>query len=139
MKFEAMELEVLVEEANKHTGELQQRHLSVARRNVIWEAICEKVNAVSKTRRSANEIKRRWQDICRRTKGKLSFNKTSANKTGGGPAEEIPLSPTEQQIQVTFCDEQIVGIEGYDSLDPNIANQGRPIVTQTHISYIGHI
>lgn len=53
MKFDLMELGVLVEEANKHIGELQQRNLTTARRNTIWESICEKVKAVTKrTRRT---------------------------------------------------------------------------------------
>ncbi len=58
MKFEAMELEVLVEEANKHIAELQQRNLNITRRNVIWEAICEKVNAVGKTRRTQMKLRK---------------------------------------------------------------------------------
>ena len=49
-----MELEVLVEEANKHVVELQQR-------NTIWESICEEINALGKTKRTTNEIERRWQ------------------------------------------------------------------------------
>ncbi len=35
MKFEANELEVLVEEANKHIAELQQRNLNITGRNVM--------------------------------------------------------------------------------------------------------
>lgn len=165
-KFEAKELEVLVEEAKKHFGELQQRHLSVARRTVIWEAICKKVNAVGRIRRTVDEVKRRFQDIRRRTKEKLALNKTSAMKTGGRPAEEIPLTPLEREIELTIgdgqtsvmktsggpaeetpvtplereieltiSDGQIVGIEGYDSLEPNVANQGRLIIRDTHFSH----
>ncbi len=35
MKFEANELKVLVEEANKHIAELQQRNLNITGRNVM--------------------------------------------------------------------------------------------------------
>uniref|UniRef100_A0A672YBY4 Myb/SANT-like DNA-binding domain-containing protein n=1 Tax=Sphaeramia orbicularis TaxID=375764 RepID=A0A672YBY4_9TELE len=97
MKFEASELEVFVEEANQHLTELQQRNLNITRRNMIWEDICAKVNAVGQVRRTAEEVKKRWQDLRRRTKEKVAYNKTLANKTGGGPAEESPLSATEQQ------------------------------------------
>lgn len=69
-------------------------------------------------------------------KGNISHNKTSAMKTGGGPAEEIHLTPYEQLIEVIFYDEHIVGIEGYDSLDPNPGNQGTPITSQTYIPCI---
>ncbi|XP_032424582.1 uncharacterized protein LOC116723638 [Xiphophorus hellerii] len=123
MKFEAMALKVLVEEACAHSGELKQKHLSVARRNAIWEAICEKVNAVSRTRRSPDEVKRRWQDFRRRTKEKLSLNKSTSSKSVGAPVEEIPLTTTEQTLLETFCDERIVGIQRCDSLDQKIVNQ----------------
>ena len=92
MKFDELELEILVEEANKHIHELQQRNLNITKRNAIWEKICDRINAVGKTKRTADEVKRRWQDIRRRTKEKVAFNKTSANKTGGGSAEEMPLT-----------------------------------------------
>ncbi len=86
---------------------------------------------MGKTRRTTDEIKKRWQDIRRITKEKIAHNKTLANKTGGGPAEETPLSKLEQQVHLTFCDEQIIGIQGYDTLEPETANRGRPIITQT--------
>ncbi|XP_061682462.1 uncharacterized protein LOC133504335 [Syngnathoides biaculeatus] len=118
MKFGARELAVLVEEANKHIGELQERNLNISRRNAIWETICKKVNSVGKTRRTPDEVKKRWQDIRRRTKEKMSQNKTAANKTAGGPAEDVPLSAIEEQLQLTFCDENIIGIEEFDILEP---------------------
>ncbi|XP_054887288.1 myb-related transcription factor, partner of profilin-like [Poeciliopsis prolifica] len=123
MKFEALALKVLVEEACAHSAELKQKHLSVARRNAIWEAICEKVNAVSRTRRSPDEVKRRWQDFRRRTKEKLSLNKSTSSKSVGAPVEEIPLTMTEQTLLETFSDEQIVGIQGCDLLEHKIVNQ----------------
>ena len=49
MKFDELELEILVEEANKHIHELQQRNLNITKRNAIWEKICDRINAVGKT------------------------------------------------------------------------------------------
>ncbi|XP_049426988.1 myb-related transcription factor, partner of profilin-like [Epinephelus fuscoguttatus] len=109
VKFDPMELEVLVDEANKHLHELQQKNLSVSQRTAIWEEICENVNAVSKTVRTVHEVKRRHQDIRRRTKEKLAYNKTSV--------DEIPLTKIEEQVQLTFCEEQVTGIAEYDTLD----------------------
>ena len=54
-KFNAIELAVLVEEANKHVVELQQRNINITQINTIWESICEKVNVVGKTKN--DEIK----------------------------------------------------------------------------------
>ena len=74
MKFNELELEILVEEANKHIHELQQRNLNITKRNAMWEKICDRIHAVGK--RTADEVKRRWQDIRRRTKEKVAFDCT---------------------------------------------------------------
>ena len=61
----------------------------------------EKVNVVGKTMQTVDEVKRRYQDIRRRTKEKLAYNKTSANKTGGGTVEKMPLTSIAEQEQLT--------------------------------------
>ena len=45
MKIDSMELEVLVEEVNKHI-ELWQKNIT-RKKNTPWESICDKVNAVA--------------------------------------------------------------------------------------------
>ena len=53
VKLDPVELEMLVDEANKHLNELQQISLTVTQRNAIWEKIhFEKVNAVGKMMRT---------------------------------------------------------------------------------------
>ncbi|XP_061764175.1 myb-related transcription factor, partner of profilin-like [Nerophis ophidion] len=122
-KFEAAELAVLVEQADSYADQLQQRDLSAAGKRAIWDAICEKVNAVSRTRRSAEDVKRRLQDYRRRTREKACLNNIDANHGGGEPAEEKPPSPVEEKVHVSFLDQHIVGIGGYESLEPNITDQ----------------
>ena len=63
----AIEMEVLVEEANKHVVERQQRNINITQRNLTWERFCEKVNPVGKTKKI-----NRWQEVRRRTKEKNS-------------------------------------------------------------------
>ncbi len=50
MKFDELELEILVEEANKHIHELQQRNLNITKRNAISEKTCDRINAVGNTK-----------------------------------------------------------------------------------------
>lgn len=57
MKFDSVELEVLVEEANKHLNNLQQSNVNITKRNLIWSSICAKVNAIRKTKRTEEEVK----------------------------------------------------------------------------------
>uniref|UniRef100_A0A3Q2DTW1 RAP1 GTPase activating protein 2a n=1 Tax=Cyprinodon variegatus TaxID=28743 RepID=A0A3Q2DTW1_CYPVA len=90
-------MEVLVDEANKHLSELQQRSVTVTQRNAICEQIC---NKVGETLRTVDEVKRRYQDFRRRTKEKLAYNKTSANKAGGGTVDEMPLTSIEEQLNL---------------------------------------
>ena len=59
-------MEVLVEKANKHVVERQQRNINITQRYAIWESICKELNPVGKTKRTTNEIKRR-----RRTKEEI--------------------------------------------------------------------
>lgn len=74
--------------------------------------------------------------MARRARGK--HNKTVANETGGRPAEEMPLSTTEQQVELTFCDEQIIGTPEYDTLEhpgAEPAEQGMYTTGQTCFSH----
>uniref|UniRef100_A0A672YU27 Myb/SANT-like DNA-binding domain-containing protein n=1 Tax=Sphaeramia orbicularis TaxID=375764 RepID=A0A672YU27_9TELE len=128
-KFNPTELEVLVDESNKYLHDLQQKNLTLAQRTAIWEKICQKVNAVGRTVRTVDEVKRRYQDIRRRTKEKLAYNRLSANHTGEGQVD--PLTRIEEKVQVTFSDEQVAGIAEYDTLDIKI-EEGR--CTVTHFS-----
>lgn len=52
VKFDPMELEVLVDEANQ-----QQRKLSVSQRNTTWEEICEKVKRCEQWMKRKEDIK----------------------------------------------------------------------------------
>lgn len=49
-------------------------------------------------------------NIQEKEKEKIANNKASENKTSGRPVEEMPQSTVEQQVQLTFCSEQIFGI-----------------------------
>ena len=52
-----MDLEVLVQEANKHVVELHQRNINITQINTIWETICEKVNAMGKTKEQPMKLR----------------------------------------------------------------------------------
>ena len=62
------------------------------------------------TKRTTNEIKKRWQDRRRRTNEKIAHNKTSAYKSGGGGVvEEMPLTNI---VQGTFLHAQTFSASG---------------------------
>ncbi|XP_053716471.1 myb-related transcription factor, partner of profilin-like [Synchiropus splendidus] len=130
MKFDPFELEVLIHEAGKHLNEIQNRHMTIAKRNAIWEEISGKVNAVGKKMRSVDEVKRRYQDFRRRTREKMAerkkttANKTSENNTSSPSIKEqaqftlengTGSSSIEEPTQFTFED-QVTGITEYDTV-----------------------
>nr|XP_055049588.1 nuclear apoptosis-inducing factor 1-like [Misgurnus anguillicaudatus] len=119
-KFSAQELDVLVEECSNYSKMLQNRNVQTARKKDIWNCIAKKVNAIGGKSRSADEIKKRWHDLRRRTKEKVAFNKAAVKKTGGGPIEEMPLTPLEELVQMSLTGEQVTGVDGIDSLEPII-------------------
>ena len=120
-KFDPEELKVLVDGANAHFHELKRSNVTVTRRNAIWQQITDQVNAVGRAERMPSEVKRRWQDVRRRAKEKVANNNASVKETGGGPSTHEPLDTIEEQVLFTFCEEQVHGIAGIDSL---ILDQG---------------
>ena len=64
-QFNAMELEVLVVQANKHVVGLQQRNINTTQRNAMRESIREKLNAVGKTKKQPMKLRgdvRTWKN-----------------------------------------------------------------------------
>lgn len=90
-KFNEDELGVLVTEMQLNNAKLQKKTTTPREKSAIWNSIANKVNAVGVTKRSVGDIKKRWQDIKRRTvgtsaqfpvKGAVSENKAVVGRTG---------------------------------------------------------
>ncbi|XP_041430901.1 uncharacterized protein LOC108700058 isoform X7 [Xenopus laevis] len=92
--------------------------ISTQRKNQIWEGIKNKVCAVGVGQRTVVHLKKRWLDIRRRTKDKLSVLEKSRRKTGGGDGESKQLSQFESQVQETIPDILVKGDSILDSSDP---------------------
>ncbi|XP_062847713.1 myb-related transcription factor, partner of profilin [Trichomycterus rosablanca] len=73
-RFSGAELEVLVSEVTRCEGELfgPAGRLRRRERERIWAGILERVNAVSRVPRTLREVKKRWDDLKRRSGGKLA-------------------------------------------------------------------
>ncbi|KAG8441562.1 hypothetical protein GDO86_010661 [Hymenochirus boettgeri] len=88
-KFSPLELEILVAEVTKHHSKLygsERVNLSQPARERIWLDIAKKINAVARSPRTTRDLRRRWDDMKRRTKEKLALirrsvvNSNSANR-----------------------------------------------------------
>ncbi|KAJ8393277.1 hypothetical protein AAFF_G00063490 [Aldrovandia affinis] len=73
-KFTDAELDILLEEVTRHEDALfglQGNRLTTREKYKIWFEITERVCSASGIQRSINDVKRRWQDLKRRTKAKV--------------------------------------------------------------------
>ncbi|XP_078096893.1 uncharacterized protein LOC144510825 [Mustelus asterias] len=74
LNFNEDETEILIREVTLHQDQLFGRgdtKLPPGAKNKIWLSILAKVNAVSKCTRDVGDIKKRWYDMCHRTKDKV--------------------------------------------------------------------
>ncbi|MGH0139091.1 UNVERIFIED_CONTAM: hypothetical protein FKN15_022489 [Acipenser sinensis] len=70
-KFTEAELDVLIKEVTQNEDVLfglQGNCMTTYEKNKIWVEIAHRLHATSGMLRTASEIKRRWQDLKRRTK-----------------------------------------------------------------------
>ncbi|XP_063781202.1 t-SNARE domain-containing protein 1 [Pseudophryne corroboree] len=84
-KFSPLELEILVAEVTKNHSKLygsERVNLSQPARERIWLDIAKKINTVARSPRTTRDLRRRWDDMKRRTKEKLAIIKRSVVSSG---------------------------------------------------------
>ena len=81
------------------------------------------INSISSTRRDVEEVKKRWQDIKRRTKEKVTFNRAQSRKTGSGSPVIDELSNIEEVVQQSRVAEQVDGVDGLDTAEISVENE----------------
>lgn len=102
-RFSGAELEVLVSEVTRCEGELfgPAGRLRRRERERIWAGILERVNAVSRVPRTLREVKKRWDDLKRRSGGKLADARfrswPPSSRSSGILGAPTQLSPRFQQ------------------------------------------
>ncbi|XP_030075545.1 t-SNARE domain-containing protein 1 isoform X1 [Microcaecilia unicolor] len=86
-KFSSIELEILVAEVTKSHSKLygsERVNLSQPERERIWADIARKINAVARSPRTTRDLRRRWDDMKRRTKEKLALMR---RRSSASPAD----------------------------------------------------
>lgn len=113
--FSSTEKEILVKEFKKRREILQcsfKDSGSNEKKKAAWAIITEKVNAVGGFNRDTAQIKKKWADMKSLTKKKAADEKRERQKTGGGAAKPIVVSPLEEDIISTLGPTAISGITG---------------------------
>ncbi|XP_075681794.1 t-SNARE domain-containing protein 1 [Rhinoderma darwinii] len=107
-KFSPLELEILVAEVTKNHSKLygsERVNLSQPARERIWLEIAKKINAVARSPRTTRDLRRRWDDMKRRTKEKLAIIKRSVVSSGGMTRNSSPsalLNDTNSDVYPGF-------------------------------------
>uniref|UniRef100_A0A8W8NN17 Myb/SANT-like DNA-binding domain-containing protein n=1 Tax=Magallana gigas TaxID=29159 RepID=A0A8W8NN17_MAGGI len=112
--FSIMEMNIIHNEV-KANPVLESKFSNVItnqKKQAIWLNITEKVNAVGNTKRTINEVRDKWRNMCRDAKQKFAEHRREAKRTGGGPPP-TPLSQTVTEIVDMYKDcSSFVGIPG---------------------------
>ncbi|XP_075147833.1 uncharacterized protein LOC142221867 [Haematobia irritans] len=85
----------------------------------LWDQLTTKLNASGPPCKNSVAWKKVYTDQKHSVKKKLSFNKASLKRTGGGPYEEKKLSAADEQISeaagLTAAVEGLVSVESFGS------------------------
>lgn len=95
LNFNEEETEILIREVTLNQGQLFGRgdiKIPPGAKNTIWHSILAKVNAVSKCTRDIGDIKKRWYDMCHRTKDKVIrlAREAMQSESVGEPLQQEP-------------------------------------------------
>ncbi|XP_049302130.1 uncharacterized protein LOC125775513 [Bactrocera dorsalis] len=90
--------------------------------NKLWEALTLKLNAAGPPMKDAKSWRKVFADQKHNIKKKISFNKASKQRTGGGPYEEKLLTAAEEQLlQATGIDVAVEGltvVKSFGNVEP---------------------
>ena len=99
-RFTQEENTVLVSEYGKYKNTIESKFsdtLNLNKKKVAWTKMTDAVNSVNPSvKRTADGIKKRWQDIKSATKTKACIMRRETKKTGGGKSEAEELTEYEQ-------------------------------------------
>jgi len=119
--FSGEEVELLISEVEKREKILFGRFapgLSSAVKDAGWVEVAAKVSAVGGVKRTAEEVKKKWQAMKSALKGKAAELNRERMKTGGGPGVEVELTEGEQRVFGLLSKVVVEGIKsGIDSAD----------------------
>ena len=122
--FKQEELSVLVEEVAQNKTVLLGKFTDTVnneRKKKIWNSIATKCRAIGDSKRSGEEMKKKWQDWSSQVKGKNCKEIRERRQTGGGTAEDSSsFTATEIRVLAILGQTPLVGVPGgTDAFDKN--------------------
>uniref|UniRef100_A0A667YB98 Myb-like domain-containing protein n=1 Tax=Myripristis murdjan TaxID=586833 RepID=A0A667YB98_9TELE len=116
--FSQEETDVLVREVQARSTRIYgtaSRALRADDAKAAWEKVASVVNSCCPdTLRTVAQCKKRFNDVRRRAKHKLSEHRRQTGATGGGPSTSVPLTLAEDIASSTLSSVSIVGFGGIE-------------------------
>ena len=125
--WEIFQINTLTESVTENIAIVNANHSEAnteQKKKLVWLEISKRVSSVGHER-TAEECKKKWSDYTSRLKHKISKNRHSMCKTGGGPSDQLVLTAAEEQVLGCIPSESIKGIDGaMDSADNDCSSSG---------------
>ncbi|XP_043930146.1 myb-related transcription factor, partner of profilin-like [Protopterus annectens] len=127
--FNEAETEMLVEEVLKHEGVLfgtGPTRISPGQKRKIWESIMRKINVVAACPRDVEDLKKRWRDLKRRDRERVSRISWSIQSSGSDPHSVEDFSMKDERFFTSFHPDIVPTVGGIDTLEfaSNSSGQG---------------
>ena len=84
---------------------------SLPRRSAAWRRVADSVGQASGISRTAEQCQKKYADVRRLVKKKLS-ERAQAQTGGGSPPQEPTLTPTEELVAARIPSQSVVGFGG---------------------------
>ena len=131
--FSMDETRILREEFEKNKDVLESKLTNTvtnSRKNEIWKAIVEKINSLGCERRTTEEVKNKWRNICSSAKCTWNTYKRERLITGGGTPPKPPSEEVQKVIDIFEGQPRFEGLQGFSSFkNPSIqANSDAQLV-----------
>ncbi|XP_069063107.1 uncharacterized protein [Pleurodeles waltl] len=117
-KFTGRELEVLVDAIIPNESQLfgvQSHRTPISVKNKIWSRILAQVNTVAAVRRNKEDCKKKWYDLKRRIKDRITQSKEHISGICGVPGQGLEFSVIQEKVLSTMDLNNIEGTDGVDT------------------------
>ncbi|XP_067858077.1 uncharacterized protein [Heptranchias perlo] len=127
-RFKDRDLRVLIDSVMERRGDIfgeGGQPPTMQSRRQAWLFVMEKVNAVSGTRRTWEEVRKKVHDLKKSTKEKLAYNRRSRQVSCGGRPDIKTLTEFENDMILLFGKESFEGLDTVDlSVVSRLSDQG---------------
>ncbi|XP_043568851.1 uncharacterized protein [Chiloscyllium punctatum] len=138
-RFKDRDLRVLIDSVMERRGDIfgeGGQPPTMQSRRQAWLFVMEKVNAVSGTRRTWEEVRKKVHDLKKSTKEKLAYNRRARQLSCGGRPDIKTLTEFENDMILLFGKESFEGLDTVDLGVMSRLSECEPMYSYSAILYL---